>query len=1158
MTARWQAETVREALLERAENLFREVWGEPQKAGAAEWRAKGRANAGRTMRMRGGNRGLWSDHKTGGGGSILDLFALEFCGLADAKTDFPRVLTEAAGWCGLTPDTAPDLEKIAERRAQREAEARKADARKADAKAAYVEALGRACQPLEDTPAAVYLARRGLGELPALGLAYLPPDAVRMTHAGRGALIVWGLDANGRALGGQRILVEPDGAPADVDPRKTSFGAIGGHPARFPARVEGGPLVVAEGPESALSAWATTGWETWAVFGVGQFASAPIPKSRDVILCPDRDAPDSPAADTFRRACMRHVEAGCTIRVAAAPEPIGSKRDLNDTLQRAGLDAVRSALEGARPYKPPETRRPAYALPTGDLPSARRTVKEAAARWKANALAWMPSKGAEDYGTPPVEGLRVTTGVGKSHEARESAVELAHALREKGDTRPVVIAVPRHKLGDEYLDALKGRGITVEAYRGRRQEDPEREGERMCPRHAEADEVQRAGGDVDGTLCQQGENQCPLHGLCGTHRQRKKQADLWIVPHALLWRKPPACVGNPAALVVDEDPTSSMFVGFDGPGKRLSLDNLAAPLPNLGSDQNADLTYATGKVADALRTGERMDPRALGLSVADLGAGIVAAWKGKQAPACGPGSTPAQVRAACGKVAAQNKRVRLTARTLEMVKAAAEMGASIVPGLTAGPAEGHDGETYMVARLRWRERIADGWRAPTLCASATMSDALFAAVWPDIGEVVEATAAAPWQSVRQITDRAFGASSLVPKEDALEPTQRYSRNLRGRLQRYIEARHATLGGRTLVVAQKAVLKALGDMPKGVETAHFNALSGLDLWRDVRIVIVIGRTMPAPGDMEARAELLVGDAVEAVDGWYGRAPARLAMRDGSTGPDVFRRGGKGQPTILGRDWHPDPTAEALRWATAEGELLQAIGRGRGALRGPDTPLQVDLLVNVPLPVAVDEAGTFDALEPTPADLLEVRGVRIPDTGAKGAWNIAAAILPDLFSGPDAARKGFGSSRGQNPIENPYIGICPREGWSCVRVRPEGGRYAVDVEVRAGTRAEAEAILAPHRLALTPETPETLPAVPEAALALAAPPVRPPQIWPGLAAPGSTPVANNLAAPPPSASNAVVLFCVWPHVPDDPATIPPPPFIARPPIPSPRATGTDPPR
>ncbi|WP_170565706.1 AAA family ATPase [Ruegeria atlantica] len=345
---------VREALNDRAEDLFRTVFGEPVRPGAREWRAQ--KSSAVAMQMQGPSRGLWMDHGAGTGGDLLDLVAKAFCGLESARSDFPKVLGEAARYVGIATDRPVDETVLLARAAEREQAAEEAEKRETARRAALVKELVGRAMPIAETPAAAYLASRGVTELPAAGLGYLPPvPGVPVLGPEHSALVVWAVDETGAITGGQRILVNPDGSKAEVDVRKPSFATIGGAPARFPARdgTQDGPLVIAEGPESALSIWQATGYETWAVFGVSGFEAAPIPLAREVILAPDRDAPDSPAGRAFRKAVAHHLARGCDLRIAAAPEPVGSKRDLNDTLMRqdGGAAAVRAAIAAARPVR---------------------------------------------------------------------------------------------------------------------------------------------------------------------------------------------------------------------------------------------------------------------------------------------------------------------------------------------------------------------------------------------------------------------------------------------------------------------------------------------------------------------------------------------------------------------------------------------------------------------------------------------------------------------------------------------------------------------------------------------------------------------------------------------------------------------------------------
>ena len=81
-----------------------------------------------------------------------------------------------------------------------------------------------------------------------------------------------------------------------------------------------------------------------------------------------------------------------------------------------------------------------------------------------------------------------------------------------------------------------------------------------------------------------------------------------------------------------------------------------------------------------------------------------------------------------------------------------------------------------------------------------------------------------------------------------------------------------LGGRALVIGNKATIEAMA-FPSYVSTAHFNAVAGRDRWKDVRLVVVLGRPMPSPQAVERMAAALTGVAPNSVDGWYNRRRGR---------------------------------------------------------------------------------------------------------------------------------------------------------------------------------------------------------------------------------------------------------------------------------------------
>ena len=354
----YDADDVRAALDPHVEDLFRTYYGEPERPGTAQWRVRGHSHL--TMHVAGERRGQWYDFKSGTGGSLLDFVAIHMCDLPNAGEDFPAVLATAATYAGLGPAESRSRPKArAKARRAKDAARKEEAAREAEDREALVRALRQCAEDVAGTPAETYLRSRAIAEWPDDVLGWLPPlgglvsEALqRAVHTpGHGALVVWARDDAGTVTGGQRILIRQDGQGTSGTPKKPCFGRIGGCPARFPQDTgrdaSATPLVIAEGPETALSVWQAAGHEVWAVFGVTGFAAAPIPLDRPVILAPDQDARGSPAGKTFRRAVAHHLQRGVTLSIARPPERPGSKRDFTDSLQRIGPEGIKAGLAAA-------------------------------------------------------------------------------------------------------------------------------------------------------------------------------------------------------------------------------------------------------------------------------------------------------------------------------------------------------------------------------------------------------------------------------------------------------------------------------------------------------------------------------------------------------------------------------------------------------------------------------------------------------------------------------------------------------------------------------------------------------------------------------------------------------------------------------------------
>ncbi|MGU3538895.1 hypothetical protein [Methylobacterium sp. A54F] len=614
---------------------------------------------------------------------------------------------------------------------------------------------------------------------------------------------------------------------------------------------------------------------------------------------------------------------------------------------------------------------------------------------------------------PPVHALAVSTGVGKT---RITARALARHLLDRRGTldapRTTLYAVPTHRLGDEIVELFAEHGITAQVFRGRQAPDPDRPGQTMCD-DLEAVELALSFGATVATSCCKAklvdgtEALCPHFLSCSYQRQKAATPDVWIAAHQVIWQAQGA-LGEVELVVIDEGFWQS---GIRIPKRGLTLDEIEAHLP-LGTAREDtllnDVESYRARLGQALRRqGElggvhRQILVEGGLTVEGCTLAIAAEWRLKEKVPLWPGM-PKAARQQAAKAAAGARHVRGFVALWEAARGLLYDEAIETSGRLYLE-ERDDGEGRVrVAKARSIKAVAKQWRVPTLILDATLpSPEILQPFFPQVEAAAAVEAAMPHVRVRQVLDAPVAAGKL-----ALDEEGGARRNLkaihREILRRFIELGRAPL----LVVAQKATAEWLrgSRLPDSIAVEHFNNLAGLDRYRDVRGLMVIGRTLPSPSAVEALAGALTGRQPALVEGWYGKAVRGLRTRSGS-------------PAGVECDVHPDPVADACRWQVCEGELIQAIGRARGVNRTAATPLDIDILANVALPMTVDEVVTWEA----PSEEVEmwIDGV-VLESGAD-----MAAVWPEIWPTADAARqwlKRHGAHTVTDPYrEQSYKGIC----------------------------------------------------------------------------------------------------------------------------------------
>ena len=181
------------------------------------------------------------------------------------------------------------------------------------------------CQSTLGTPVEQYLrTTRGIGAT--------PPDCIRYRPSAFksfGALVALATDVEGEVLAVQQIYLTEQGTKAPVDVVKRTNKAVDMWAEKAAVRFPGpGPLILAEGVETAMSIWQATGRETWACLGIANIGRAPVPDSAPVVIARDGDEPGSKADRALVQAVNALRARGHSVCVAVPP----TREDFNDVL----------------------------------------------------------------------------------------------------------------------------------------------------------------------------------------------------------------------------------------------------------------------------------------------------------------------------------------------------------------------------------------------------------------------------------------------------------------------------------------------------------------------------------------------------------------------------------------------------------------------------------------------------------------------------------------------------------------------------------------------------------------------------------------------------------------------------------------------------------
>jgi len=100
--------------------------------------------------------------------------------------------------------------------------------------------------------------------------------------------------------------------------------------------------------------------------------------------------------------------------------------------------------------------------------------------------------------------------------------------------------------------------IRFAVYRGADAENPDIPGTKMCRNRDDRRAAEVRGLDAAKVVCPA----CPSRDGCALLAQAARRADIWFVPHNLIFLQKPRALGDLAWLIVDENPIGAALIGW--------------------------------------------------------------------------------------------------------------------------------------------------------------------------------------------------------------------------------------------------------------------------------------------------------------------------------------------------------------------------------------------------------------------------------------------------------------------------------------------------------------------------------------------------------------------------------------------------------------------
>lgn len=632
--------------------------------------------------------------------------------------------------------------------------------------------------------------------------------------------------------------------------------------------------------------------------------------------------------------------------------------------------------------------------------------------------------------------MRVPTGVGKSHAARQAVAQQVQAVTQgyvtqakaRGLPHRVLFLVPTHSLGEEARLRLPD-GIKTALWQGREATHPVTE-EPLCLNLPAVEAAIAVGAEVDRAACrmkrEEGLILCPFYQQCGYQRQKytAKQADVIFAAHEYLTQSAPEEITKNVGLVVVDEAFWQRALTFT----ELAVDGLAAELgafpvrdqktgaiDEQGTALLADLLAKLQRALQATPPGEYLTKAALlteGFTASnttftpasdgflDFNLQSVATardleWRRRVDAPLWPGA-PEDALTACKEqyafLAQLPRRAAMWHAVQELLESDAEASGRLRVQMKT-KASGSVRMLHINGRREVSKGLAD---LPIVVLDATLSPEINKHFLPRAEVAVDLKqVAAPHETVTQVIGLPVGKSALIQLDQGKRRPEEEERVARKRERIVNVAKWRAAGRRVAVITYMGAEQAFIDA--GFDTGHFGAIEGIDRWCDVDVLFVVGRPLANGRDLERMAAALTGRPVKLVqhpDLRPGGKPQTSVLQDR---PVQLKNGAA--LTLKCRVFGV-PEIDLIRAAITESALIQAVGRARGVNRTEGNAVELFMISHdTATALAIDNVIDFAELEPGAVEEMFQRGM-VPQWGAD-----AARLHPDLWPTTQAAKKAY---------------------------------------------------------------------------------------------------------------------------------------------------------